>query len=193
MPLCFWATQTAVAAADLPTGAGRSQFTPYLPPHTAATAIQHVYRSYLRNKPYRLQLSVMKAAITAAVMAIFKANISTALAVALKHQHSAASRIQLAYQSYVRRVSLHNNPTIPMLFAHVSLRILHSRRPFDRAVKSAYRRYIRWTKTNIDATYIRDGLDALHQLCDKRHINMDVESELLRGAMDVLTRTYDTG
>ncbi len=28
----------------------------YLPPHTAATAIQHVYRSYLRNKPYRLQV-----------------------------------------------------------------------------------------------------------------------------------------
>ncbi len=57
MPLCFWATQTAVAAADLPTGAGRSQFTPYLPPHTAATAIQHVYRSYLCNKPYRLQVA----------------------------------------------------------------------------------------------------------------------------------------
>ncbi len=57
MPLCFWATQTAVAAADLPTGAGRSKFTPYLPPHTAATAIQHVYRSYLRNKPYRLQVA----------------------------------------------------------------------------------------------------------------------------------------
>jgi hypothetical protein len=57
MPLCFWATQTAVAAADLPTGAGRLQFTPYLPPHTAATAIQHVYRSYLRDKPYRLQVA----------------------------------------------------------------------------------------------------------------------------------------
>jgi hypothetical protein len=55
MPLCFWATQTAVAAADLPTGAGRSQFTPYLPPHKAATAIQHVYRSYLRERPYRQQ------------------------------------------------------------------------------------------------------------------------------------------
>ena len=57
MPLCFWATQTTVAAADLLTGAGRSQFTPYLPPHTAATAIKHVYRSYLRNKPYRLQVA----------------------------------------------------------------------------------------------------------------------------------------
>ena len=57
MPLCFWATQTAVAAADLPTGARRSQFTPYLPPHTAATAIQHVYRSYLRHKPSRLQVT----------------------------------------------------------------------------------------------------------------------------------------
>ncbi len=57
MLLCFWATQTAVAAADLPTGAGRLQFTPYLPPHTAATAIRHVYRSYLHNKPYRLQVT----------------------------------------------------------------------------------------------------------------------------------------
>ncbi len=57
MPLCFWATQTAVAAADLHTRAGRLQFTPYLPPHTAATAIQHVYRSYLRNRPYRLQVA----------------------------------------------------------------------------------------------------------------------------------------
>ncbi len=139
MPLCFWATQTVVAASGLFVGAMRSKFTPYLPPH------------------------------------------------------SAASRIQLAYQSYVRQVSLHNNPTVPMLFARVILRILRSRCPFDRAVKSAYRRYIRWTKTNIDATYIRDGLDALHQLCDKRHISMDEESELLRGAMDVLTRTYDTG
>ncbi len=67
MPLCFWATQTAVATADLHTGAGRSQFTPYLPPHTAATAIQHMYRSYLRNKTYRLQV----AGSTAAIMANF--------------------------------------------------------------------------------------------------------------------------
>jgi hypothetical protein len=57
MPLCFWATQTAVAAADHPTGAGRSQFTPYLPPHKAATVIQHVYHSYLRDRPYRQQVA----------------------------------------------------------------------------------------------------------------------------------------
>jgi hypothetical protein len=101
--------------------------------------------------------------------------------------HSAASRIQLAYQSYVRRVSLHNNPTVPMIFARVILRILHSRCPFDCAVKSAYSRYIRWTKTNIDATYIRHGLNTLHQLCDKHYIKMDVESESLRGAVDVLS------
>jgi hypothetical protein len=100
MPLCFWATQTVVAASGLVVGATRSKFTPYLPPH------------------------------------------------------SAASRIQLAYQSYVRRISLHNNPTVPMLFARVILRILRSCHLFDRAVKSAYRRYIRWTKTNINATYI---------------------------------------
>jgi hypothetical protein len=68
MPLCFWATQTVVAASVLFVGATRSKFTPYLPPH------------------------------------------------------SAASRIQLAYQSYVRQVSLHNNPTVPMLFACVTLK-----------------------------------------------------------------------
>ena len=139
MPLCFWATQTVVAASGLFVGAPRSKFTPYFTPH------------------------------------------------------SAASRIQLAYQSYVRQVSLHNNPTVPMLFTHVTLRILRSHHPFDCSVKSAYRRYIRWTKTNINANYIRVGLDALHQLCDKRHIKMDVESELLRGAVDVLTWSYNTG
>ncbi len=56
-PLLLGYTQTAVAAADPPTGAGRSQFTPYLPPHKAATAIQHVYRSYLRERPYRQQVA----------------------------------------------------------------------------------------------------------------------------------------
>jgi hypothetical protein len=80
-----------------------------------------------------------------------------------------------------------------MIFARVILRILRSHCPFDCAVKSAYRRYIHWTKTNIDANYIRVGLDALHQLCGKRHIKMDVESEFLCGAVDVLTRSYDTG
>ena len=80
-----------------------------------------------------------------------------------------------------------------MIFTRVILRILCSRCPFDCAVKSVYRRYIRWTKTNIDVNYVRVGFDALHRLCNKRHIKMDVESELLRGAMDVLTRTYDTG
>jgi hypothetical protein len=141
MSLYFWATQTVVAALGLFVGATRSNFTPYLPPH------------------------------------------------------SAASRIQLAYQSYVRRVSLHNNPTVPMIFARVNLRILRCHHPFDHSVKSAYRRYIRWTKSTIDATYIRDGLNALQQLCDKNHIKMDVESKLLRGAADVLSPVefLDTG
>ncbi len=47
MPLCFWAAQSAVAASELCVGTGRSLFSPYLPPHTAATAIQRVYRSYV--------------------------------------------------------------------------------------------------------------------------------------------------
>jgi hypothetical protein len=74
-----------------------------------------------------------------------------------------------------------------MIFARVNLRILRCHHPFDRSVKSAYRRYIHWTKRNIDATYIRDGLNALQQLCDKNHIKMDVESELLCSAVIVLS------
>ena len=62
-----------------------------------------------------------------------------------------------------------------MIFARVTLRILHCRHPFDRSVKSAYRRYIRWTKTKINATFVCDGLNNLHQLCDKYNIKMDVE------------------
>ncbi len=47
MSLCFLAAQSAVAASELCVGTGRSLFSPYLPPHTAATAIQRVYRSYV--------------------------------------------------------------------------------------------------------------------------------------------------
>ncbi len=93
MPLCFWATQTVVAASVLFVGP-RSKFTPYLPPY------------------------------------------------------SAASPIQLAYQSYVRRVSLHNNLTVPMLFTRITFRVLRSQHPFDCSVKSAYRQYICLTKIN---------------------------------------------
>ena len=57
LPICFWAAQTAVAAAVLPLGSGRAELSPYLPPHKAATAIQHVYRSYLRVKPLRQELA----------------------------------------------------------------------------------------------------------------------------------------
>ena len=46
MPLCFWATQTVVAASVLFVGATRSKFIPYVPPHTAATIIQRAYRSH---------------------------------------------------------------------------------------------------------------------------------------------------
>ena len=76
MPLCFWATQTAVAAADLLAGAGRSQFTPYLSPHKAATAIQHAYRSYLRDRPYRQQVTEI-----ALSLEVYKLECNMALAV----------------------------------------------------------------------------------------------------------------
>ncbi len=46
MPLCFWVTQTAVAPIDTCARIGRLDLKPYLPPHTAATIIQRVYRSH---------------------------------------------------------------------------------------------------------------------------------------------------
>jgi hypothetical protein len=49
MPLCFWATQTAVTALGLFVGAGGSNLTPYLPPHSAASGIQLAYRSYVHR------------------------------------------------------------------------------------------------------------------------------------------------
>jgi hypothetical protein len=51
-----------------------------------------------------------------------------------------------AYRPYVRRVSRLNNPTIAMLFACISFRILRSCCPFDCAFKLAYRQYIHWTR-----------------------------------------------
>ncbi len=61
MPLCFWAAQSAVAALELCVGTGRSLYSPYLPPHTAATAIQCMYRSYVdkvvKEWEWRLKLS----------------------------------------------------------------------------------------------------------------------------------------
>ncbi len=75
MPLCFWATQSAVAALELCVGTGRSLFSPYLPPHTAATAIQRVYCSYVDK--------VIKEYLP---------------------PHTAATTIQRVYCSYVNKV-----------------------------------------------------------------------------------------
>ena len=49
MPLCFWATQTAVAPIDPCVGIGRLDLKPYLPPNQAATVIQRAYRSHSVN------------------------------------------------------------------------------------------------------------------------------------------------
>ncbi len=101
--------------------------------------------------------------------------------------HSAASRIQLAYRSFVGRVSQHSNPTVPMLFASISFRFLRSCRPFDHAVKSAYNKYIQWKRYDWDVNSICHGLDSLHRQCNKRHIKMDAEPELIQGALNVMT------
>jgi hypothetical protein len=139
MLLCFWATQTAVAALGLFVGAWRSNLTPYLPPH------------------------------------------------------SAASRIQLAYRSYIRWVSRLKNPTIAMLFACISFCILCRCCPFDHAVKLVYKQYIHGTRKEFNVNSICNGLDCFHRKCNSMHIRMDVESELLRGALDALAWLYDTG
>jgi hypothetical protein len=52
MPLCFWAAQTSVAASDLGVGISRLVSTTYLPPHTAATAIQRAYHSHVVDTSY---------------------------------------------------------------------------------------------------------------------------------------------
>jgi hypothetical protein len=65
--------------------------------------------------------------------------------------------------------------------------------PFDCSVKSAYKQYIHLTKKEFNVNSICNGLDYFHQKCDNMHIRMDVESELLFGALDVLAWLYDTG
>ena len=62
MPLCFWATQTVVAAWVHFVGATRSDFKPYLPPHIAATVIQCAYHLHcvdvwFDETAWRMQLS----------------------------------------------------------------------------------------------------------------------------------------
>jgi hypothetical protein len=52
MPLCFLAAQTSVAALDLGVGIGRTVSKTFLPPHTAATVIQHAYRSHVVNMSF---------------------------------------------------------------------------------------------------------------------------------------------
>ena len=61
MPLCFWATQTAVATMDPCDGINRLALKPYLPPHIAATVIQRAYRVHcIDERGVRMQLSCAK-------------------------------------------------------------------------------------------------------------------------------------
>jgi hypothetical protein len=60
MPLCFWDAQSAVASLELCVGIRRLLFSPYLPPHTAATAIQRTYRSYV-DKVWEWRLKLFSA------------------------------------------------------------------------------------------------------------------------------------
>ncbi len=106
---------------------------------------------------------------------------------------SAASHIQLAYRSYARWVSRHHIPTVSMIFVCISFHLLRSCCPFDHAVNSAYKQYIHWKRYELDVNSICHGLDYFHRQCNNRHIKMDVESELICGALDILTRLYDTG
>jgi hypothetical protein len=80
-----------------------------------------------------------------------------------------------------------------MLFACISFRILRSCCPFDHAVETAYKQYIHWMRKEFDVNSICNGLDYFHWKYDNMHIRMDVESELLCSALDILARSYDTG
>ncbi len=79
-----------------------------------------------------------------------------------------------------------------MLFAHILFCLLRSCCPFDCAVNLMYKQYIHWTRKELDVNSIHHGLDYFHRQCDNRHVKMDVELELIRSALDVLTRSYDT-
>jgi hypothetical protein len=80
-----------------------------------------------------------------------------------------------------------------MLFARIFFRLLHSCCPFDHAVKLAYNQYIHWTREEFDVDSICNGLDYFYQKCNKRHIKMDAELELICDALDVMTQSYGTG
>jgi hypothetical protein len=55
------------------------------------------------------------------------------------------------------------------------------------------KKYIQWKRYDWDVNSICHGLDSFHLQCDNKHIKMDVELELLHGALDVLARSYNTG
>jgi hypothetical protein len=113
MPLCFWATQTAVAALDLFVGAGRSKFTPYLPPHSAATVIQHAYWSYVNIKyPMRAFLGCINASIA--------------------HSNACSKAYQAEFDAWVARLNADlakSNARMARLVANLSEHVGQLRRP----------------------------------------------------------------
>jgi hypothetical protein len=80
-----------------------------------------------------------------------------------------------------------------MLFACIFFCLLHSCRPFDCAVNSAYKKYIQWKWYDWDVNSICHRLDYFHRQCNNRHIKMDAELESIHGALDIMTRLYTTG
>jgi hypothetical protein len=100
MPLYFWAAQSAMAASELCVGTGRALFSPYLPPHTAASAIQCMYRSYV-DKVIKEYLPPHTAAT--AIQRMYRSYNYKVIKEYLP-LHTAATVIQCVYRSYVDKV-----------------------------------------------------------------------------------------
>jgi hypothetical protein len=107
MPLYFWAAQTSVAASNLGVGIGRLAFTTYLPPHTAATAIQRAHHSHVVNKSingqgwqisleeakFKLERDMFRAMAVAVAVAVA---LAVALAVAVAVATAVATAVAMA-------------------------------------------------------------------------------------------------
>jgi hypothetical protein len=81
-----------------------------------------------------------------------------------------------------------------MQFTRIHFHIQRSRRPFDQAVKLAYKMYIYFKQYfrhyDLNANFVCQALD---YECDTRQIQMDVEFQTLHGVLDILMSSNHNG
>jgi len=91
----------------------------------------------------------------------------------------------------------HQFTAISMQFTRIHFRIQRSRRPFDQAVKSAYKMYIYFKQYfrhyDLNVNFVCQALDYYHRECDKRQIQMDAEFRTLHGVLDILMSSNHNG